>query len=105
MNLPDFLVEWPHGEIVLRGHRIGLYHVIIYRREGYSAERLHEQFPTLPLELIRDVLAFHGANRAEVDVYVDRCREELDRQEAAAPRVSWDELLRRYEAKHRAPIR
>ncbi len=105
MNLPDFLVEWPDGEIMLRGHRISLYHVIAYRREGYSAERLHEQFPTLPLELIRDVLAFHDANRPEVDAYVDRYREELDRQEAAAPRVSWDELLRRYEAKHQESIR
>jgi uncharacterized protein (DUF433 family) len=105
MNLPEFLVEWPDGEIMLRGHRIGLHHVIVYRREGYSAEQLHEQFPTLPIELIRDVLAFHDANRAEVDAYVDRCREEIDRQEAAAPRVSWDELLRRYEAKKRAERR
>jgi hypothetical protein len=28
MKLPEFLTEWPSGEIVLTSHRISLYHVM-----------------------------------------------------------------------------
>ena len=36
MDLPDFLAEWPEGEIVLTGHRIGLYSVIDLYQRGFS---------------------------------------------------------------------
>jgi uncharacterized protein (DUF433 family) len=103
MNLPDFLTEWPYGEIVLTGHRIGLYHVVQDYKAGYSPERLHEEFPTLSLELINKVLAFYQENRAEVDAYVAREEEEIERQRATTPRVfDWEELRRRMEAMRRA---
>jgi uncharacterized protein (DUF433 family) len=103
MNLPDFLTEWPYGEIVLTGHRIGIYDVVYFYNEGYSPEQLHEQFPSLSLELIHKVLDFYRANRAEVDAYVARCQEEIEHQRATTPRaVSWDELVRRYEARKQA---
>ena len=103
MNLPPFLTMWPYDEIVLTGHRIGLYHVIVHHKEGLSAEQLHEQYPSLPLELIQHVLAFYRENQAEVDAYVAKVRKELDRIEAATPRIySLEELQRRYEAKKRA---
>ena len=99
MKLPKFLTEWSDGEIVLTGHRISLYHVISHHKEGYSAEMLHELFPTLTLDHIEKVLAFARENRAEVDTYVTDYRAELDRQEAAAPRrFDWDELRKRFEA-------
>ena len=44
MTLPDFLCD-DDGEIRLRGHRIGLYHVVARYNEGYSAEMLACQFP------------------------------------------------------------
>ena len=34
VNLPDFLTEWPFGEIMIKGHRIGLYHVIRRYKDG-----------------------------------------------------------------------
>jgi uncharacterized protein (DUF433 family) len=103
MQLPDFLTEVEPGEIRLTGHRIGLYTVIRYHKEGLSPEQILEQLPTLSLEQITNVLAFADANRAEVDVYVDHYRQEIERQEAAyRPAVSYDELLRRYFDKKRA---
>jgi hypothetical protein len=36
MDLPDFLTRWPDGEIVLTGHRIGLYHVVRCYMVGYG---------------------------------------------------------------------
>jgi uncharacterized protein (DUF433 family) len=98
MNLPEFLTEWPYGEIVLTGHRIGRYHVVSHYREGFSPERLHEEHPTLSPELINKVLAFYEANRAEVDAYVERCRAEIEHQMATTPpAIEPDELRRRFE--------
>jgi uncharacterized protein (DUF433 family) len=102
MNLPSFLTQWPYGEIMLTGHRIGLYHVVADYRDGMTAEQLRERYPTLSLELIHKVLAFYHENETAVNDYVTRTREELDRQEAAAPRMNLEELRRRYEAKKAA---
>jgi uncharacterized protein (DUF433 family) len=99
MNLPDFLTEAPFGEILVTGHRIGLYHVVFYFNQGYSPERLHEQFPTLSPELIAQILRFYEQNRAEVDAYMARCQQEIDHQRATTPRVlDWAELRRRMES-------
>jgi uncharacterized protein (DUF433 family) len=98
MNLPDFLTEWPYGEIVLTGHRIGLFHVIEDHNAGYSPERLHEEFPTLSLELIDKVLAFYRENRAEVDAYMARCQEQVERNRRAGKTLDVGELKRRMRA-------
>ncbi len=102
MTLPDFLIEAPYGEIRLAGHRIGLYHLVSHYREGFSPERLHQEYPTLPLDLIRKVLDFYRENRAEVDAYVERYQEEIDHQRATTPRaLDWEDLRRRFEAMSR----
>jgi uncharacterized protein (DUF433 family) len=84
MDLPDFLTRWPNGEIILTGHRIGLYSVIDLSQRGFSPDQICAEFPTLTPELIRSVLEFHEAHRSEVEAYVDSYRTELDRQEAAS---------------------
>jgi uncharacterized protein (DUF433 family) len=106
MKLPDFLTQWPDGEIMLTGHRISLYHVMSHHKEGCTAEMLRELLPTVSLDHIEKVLAFARKNQAEVDAYVTRYRGELDRQYAeyvAAGRgLDWDELRKRLEAMKRA---
>ena len=97
MTLPDFLTEWPYGEILVKGHRIGLYHVINFYQRGMNVDQLHEWFPTLEPELIQKVLDFYHANQAEVDRYVAAEREELARREAAAPPVDYEGMRRRAE--------
>lgn len=81
MTFPDFLYEAPFGEILLSGHRIGLYHVVHYYNDGFSPEMIAGQFPTLPLALVHKVIAFYLENRASVDAYVANCRRELDEQQ------------------------
>ena len=100
MDLPDFLAQDRYGYIHLAGHRIGLRHVVERYNDGYTPEMLHDHFPTLPLALVHKVIAFYLENRAEVDAYVLRSREALDRQ-AAAPQPGPDagELRRRMEAR------
>jgi uncharacterized protein (DUF433 family) len=83
MDLPDFLTLWPNDEVVVTGHRIGLYSIIDQFQQGCSVEEIHAEFPTLEPDLIQKVLAFHASHQAEVDAYVALYRAELDRQEAA----------------------
>ena len=92
---PDFLTEWPYGEIVLTGHRIGLHHVVNYYNEGYSPEMLVGQFPILSLAHVHKVIAFYLENRAEVDAYVARVRAELTQQAATGKHVDLAELRER----------
>lgn len=103
MTLPDFLTEWPGGEIMLTGHRIGLYSIIRCYWEGYSVEMMSEEFPTLPLALIYKVLGFYLENQTECDRYAAEVAAEIDRQ-AAMPRKgpTLAELRRRLEAKRNA---
>ena len=85
MNLPEFLVDHPDGEIRLSGHRISLYDVIAFHQEGHTPEMLHEDYPSVPLPLIRQVLGFYRQNQAEVDAYVAAQQSDLERLEASIP--------------------
>ncbi len=82
MELPGFLTRWPNGEIVVTGHRIGLFSIIDRYEQGFSAEQIHQEFPTIEMDTIRGALAFHADHRAELDQYVADYRADLERQEA-----------------------
>ncbi len=102
VNLPDFLIDHPDGEILVTGHRISLYHVVGPYQEGYSPEMLAELYPTLPLALIHKVIGFYLENQAEVDAYVAAYRAELGRQEAAySPNPAQIRIRELIEAKQR----
>ena len=70
MQLPDFLFRPLPDSIRLTGHRIGLEHVVDFYNQGFSAEMLLEQFPSLSLALIHKVIAFYLENQTDVDAYV-----------------------------------
>jgi uncharacterized protein (DUF433 family) len=105
MTLPDFLTEQTDGDIVLTGHRIDLYLVVRYYNEGYSAEMLVEQFPTLSLAHVHKVIAFYLENHNAVDAYVAGVRDELDRQRAVGRHVDLAELRQRLSARQSAEAR
>ena len=102
MQLPDFLDRTSLGSIRLTGHRIGLEHVVDFYNQGFSAEMLLEQFPTLPLALIHKVIAFYLENQADVDAYVI----DSSTSTGAIPAVSPDlaELRRRYQSRHQRMV-
>jgi uncharacterized protein (DUF433 family) len=81
MMLPTYLTRDAEGEIRLSGHRIGLYTVVRCFQEGQSAEQISVDLPSLPLELIQQVLEFYRSNQEEVDAWVAAYRAELGRQE------------------------
>lgn len=100
--LPDLLVADTGGFIRIAGHRVGYHHVVALFNEGYSAESLWEEFPTLPLATIYKVIAFHLENQVASDEYVAQCHEEARQQATASAGVTpdLDELRRRLAAKH-----
>jgi uncharacterized protein (DUF433 family) len=103
MTLPEFLTRHEKGEIRLSGHRIDLFHLVFYYNEGYSAEMLLGQFPTLNLALIHKVIAFYLENQAEVDAYLARCEAEIERHRAATPLApTLEELRARSQARNPA---
>ena len=83
MDLPEFLTRHEKGEIRLTGHRIDLFHIISHYNQGYSAEMLLDQYPTLNLPLIQNVIAFYGNNLADVHAYVADVQAKIDRFRAA----------------------
>lgn len=99
MVLPEFLTQDPDGEIHMTGSRIGLYTVMRCYKEGDTAERIAEEFPSLSLDLVKKVIAFARDNWDEVDVYVEAYRAELERQMALPQRgPDLEELRRRWQA-------
>ena len=101
MKLPDFLESEKYGTIRLKGHRIGLHDVIFFYREGFSAEALACQFPTLSLAEIHKVIAFYLENQTQVDSYVNDHEAECQRQRAAAAKGPTLKQLRNRLAKMR----
>jgi uncharacterized protein (DUF433 family) len=103
MTLPDFLTQDANGWIHTTGHRIGLEHLTYYYNEGYSPEMLACEYPTLGLAVIYKIFAFYLENRADVDAYVLKCDEELEKHKRAAKKgPSLEELRQRLEAVSRA---
>ena len=83
--LPPCLHWHPDGEIRLVGHRIGLYHFIHYYNEGFTAEMIVGQFPTLELATVHKVIAFYLDHRDEVDRYAAQYQADLDNLRRAGP--------------------
>lgn len=102
--LPPCLHWHPDSEIRLVGHRIGLDHFLDYFNQGFTAEMILCQFPTLELATIHKVIAFYLDHREEVDRYAAHYRAELDHLRGTGPHApSLAELRRRLEMRQRAP--
>ena len=104
MQIPDFITLDADGQIRLTGHRVGIQDIAFFYNEGYSAEMLLCQFPTLSLALIHKTLGFYLDQRAEIDAYVAACNGETESHRAAARHgPSLIELRERLATKHATP--
>lgn len=83
----DAYLEWlPDGAIRLKGHRIGLEHLVEHYREGYSPEEIAVAFPGLSLAAIYTTTAYYLHHQAAVDAYIAQGRT------AAEQRLGADDL-------------
>jgi uncharacterized protein (DUF433 family) len=93
--LPEFLIKTPDGEILVAGHRIGLFHLVEHYNEGESAEMLASRYPTLTLSLVHRIIAFYLDHQAEVDAYAADCSGIMAQQRRMAQSVDLNALRRR----------
>lgn len=69
MDYFDFVDE---DMIRIKGHRLGIEHILAYYQEGYAPEQIAKEFPGLSLEIIYGTVAFYLANRIAIDTYLQR---------------------------------
>lgn len=72
MQLEDYFERVSEDELRLKGHRIGIEHVLNYYLQGYSPEQILAELPSLNLEKIYVTVAYYLHNQAEIDAYMRR---------------------------------
>lgn len=70
VNLEDYFETVSGGAVRIKGHRIGIEHIIAYYHEGYSPEQIAQEFPGLSLEKIYATITYYLHNQTEVDSYL-----------------------------------
>jgi uncharacterized protein (DUF433 family) len=58
--------------IRVKGHRLGIEHILNAYRNGYSSEQIAQEFPGLELETIYAAITYYLANREEMTRYLTR---------------------------------
>jgi uncharacterized protein (DUF433 family) len=89
MQLEDYFdfFENPNA-IRVKGHRIGLEHIVERFNDGYSAEMIVHELPSLSLEQAYAAITYYLHNKPQVDEYmavIDRYVEEQVRLQEANP--------------------
>lgn len=64
--------------IRVKGHRIGLEHIVERYQEGYSPEQIALDFPGLGLQQIYGIIAYYLHNQSEVNAYLARVNSRSD---------------------------
>ena len=98
MQLEDYLDFVGPLTIRLRGHRIGIEHIVERYHEGYSPEQIAQEFPGVSLEQIYAVLTFYLHNRPEVDAYLARLQASVERRMRAADAEELSPVVKRLRA-------
>ncbi len=86
MQLEEYFDFSEQDAIRVKGHRIGIEHILSYYREGYTPDEIAEEFPGVSLEKIYATITYYLSHREEIDAYLVRLRErsEQEYQEWAA---------------------
>jgi uncharacterized protein (DUF433 family) len=83
MRLEDYLDFLAPDVIRLRGHRIGLEHVVEAHKEGETPEQIAAYYKSIPLEQIYAVIAYYLRNRDDVEAYLARVNAAVAARERA----------------------
>jgi uncharacterized protein (DUF433 family) len=92
MHLEDYLEFHGPEDIRIKGHRIGLEHIIDRYRDGFSPEQIALDFPGLSLEKVYGAITYYLHNQSEVDASIARLRAWQEEQYQQA-RANPDSLL------------
>jgi uncharacterized protein (DUF433 family) len=106
--MEDYLESVGTDMIRVKGHRIGLEHIVERYQEGYSPEQIALDFPGLDLEQVYGIIAYYLRNEADVHAYIERVNARAERayqQWAAHPSPATrrvQEIRARYQSEHSA---
>ena len=79
MQLEDYFDFQGPDEIRIKGHRIGIEHVVERFHDGYSPEEIALYYRGLSLEKIYATITYYLHNKYDVDAYMQR---QIERCEA-----------------------
>lgn len=80
---PNYVEQTSEGVWKVCGSRVSLDSVLAAYLSGLSPEGIQEAFPSLSLEAIHGCLAFYLRNRADLDAYLQRERDNFEAQRRA----------------------
>ena len=83
LTTPNYVEQAPEGVWKVCGSRVSLDSVLAAYLSGLSPEGIQEAFPSLSLEAIHGCLAFYLRNRADLDAYLQRERDNFEAQRRA----------------------
>ena len=72
MQLDDYFEFLNADDIRIKGHRIGIDDVLSLYLDGYTAEEIAANLPSLSLEEIYATITYYLRNRTAVDAYLSR---------------------------------
>jgi uncharacterized protein (DUF433 family) len=70
MQLEDYFDLQGDNIIRLKGHRIGLEHLLAYYQEGYTPDQIAGEFPGVTLEQVYAAIMYYLTHRVEVERYL-----------------------------------
>jgi len=97
MQLEDYFEFLEPEAIRIKGHRIGIEHILAYYREGFGPEEIAQEFPGLSLDKIYATITYYLSHRTEIDAYLVRVRAR-DEQDYEAWAAHPSPLIQRLQA-------
>lgn len=98
MQLEEYFDFLGPNSIRIRGHRIGIEHVIELYKRGYSSEQIALEFDTLSMEEIYATLTYYLHNEAEINAYLERVRVFVEESIREYERQEVPEVVKRLRA-------
>jgi len=96
VQLEDYFEHIGLHAIRLKGHRIGIEHLLHYYLDGYTVEEIKQLYPEIELEQIHAAILYYLQNRATLDAY--RARLASEAQVAAQSWANTSPLAQRLQA-------
>ena len=106
-NFPDTvpLVQWEDGSVRVRNSRVTLDTIVIQMQVGDTVAEIHEEFPTVSIMQIEEILRWYFDNKAQVDEFLEQNEAEAEEMrkeiESTPEHQAWHAELQRRMAEFR----
>ena len=77
--LPACVETRDDGKVVVRGHRVSLHLILDAHYSGLSIDEIHDRYPSVPREAVREIMEFCGEHDEELRQFHAECEAERER--------------------------